>query len=165
MNWGDNMGEVFLGKVVSTHGIKGELKIISNFEYKDKAFVIGKKLLIDHKEYEIKTYRHHKNFDMVTLDSYKDINEVLFLLKKNVYIDKDELSLGGDILDEELITYTVLTDSGKCGIIKEIFFAGPNNKILRVLFDREVLIPFNSPMIKEISKEKKQIVVKLIEGM
>lgn len=159
------MKEVYIGKIVSTHGIKGEIRILSDFEFKDKVFVVGKKLIIDHKEYEIKSYRRHKNFDMVTLDDYKDINEVLFLMKKNVYMLESEMNLGELILDSELVTYSILTVDGKCGIIKEIFFGGPNNKLMRVLFEREVIIPFNSPMIKEISQERKEIIVELIEGM
>ena len=35
------MEKVYLGKVTATHGIKGELKIKSNFTYKEKAFRIG----------------------------------------------------------------------------------------------------------------------------
>ena len=27
---------IYIGKIVSTHGIKGELRIVSDFEYKDK---------------------------------------------------------------------------------------------------------------------------------
>ena len=78
----------------------------------------------------------------------------------------DELGLDdNEILDEELITYTVLTDDGKCGIIKEIFLASPNNKILRIQFEKEVLIPLNSPMVKSISKSEKKIIVELLEGM
>ncbi len=159
------MKEIYIGKIVSTHGIKGELKIISNFEFKDKAFVVGKKLVIDHKDYIIKSYRKHKQFDMVTLNDYKDINEVLFLMNKSVFMAESEMELGDLVLDEELLTYRVLTVDGKCGIIKEIFFASPSNKIMRITLDKEVLIPFNSPMIKEISKERKEIVIELIEGM
>ena len=29
---------IYLGKYVNTHGIKGEIRIKSNFKYKDKAF-------------------------------------------------------------------------------------------------------------------------------
>lgn len=159
------MKEVYIGKIVSTHGIKGEVKIISDFEYKDKVFVVGKKLIIDHKEYEIKSYRRHKQFDMITLNDYKDINEVLFLMKKKVFMLESELELGDLVLDEELLNYTCLTVDGKCGIIKEIFFSAPNYKVMRVMFDREVLIPFNSPMIKEVSKNKKSVIIELIEGM
>lgn len=166
MNWGDNMNKVYIGKIVSTHGIKGELKILSDFEFKDKVFVIGKKLIIDEEEYVIKSYRKHKQFDMVTLNDYKDINEVLFLMKKKIFVSKDDLGLENDqVLDEELLTYRVLTEDGKCGIIKEIFFSAPSYKVMRVMFDREILIPFSSPMIKEISKEKKEVIIELIEGM
>ena len=28
------MNEIYLGEIVNTHGIKGELRIISNFKYK-----------------------------------------------------------------------------------------------------------------------------------
>ena len=158
------MDKVFIGKIVSTHGIKGELKILSDFSFKDKVFVVGNKLIIDDKEYIIKSYRVHKNFDMVTLNDYKDINEVLFLLKKNVYIEKDKLNLNdNEVLDEELITYKVLTNTGKVGIIKEIFKASETNKIIRVLFDKEVLIPYN--FIKKVDKDKKEVTVELIDGM
>ena len=158
------MDKVYIGKIVSTHGVKGELKILSDFDFKDKVFVVGKKIIVDDREYTIKSYRVHKNFDMVTLDDYKDINEVLFLLKKNVYVSKDELSFNDDeILDEDLITYKVLTNTGKIGIIKEIFKASETNKIIRVLFDKEVLVPYS--FIKSIDKDKKEIIVELIDGM
>ena len=160
------MEKVYIGKIVSTHGIKGELRILSDFPFKDKVFKINNKLIIDDKEYIIKSYRVHKNYDMVTLNDYKDINEVLFLLKKQVYFNKDELNLNEDeILDEELMTYKVMTIDGKKGIIKDIFYASEKNKVIRCIFDKEVLIPYNSPMIKEIDKKNKTLVVEIIEGM
>ena len=160
------MNKVYIGKIVNTHGIKGELRILSDFPYKDKVFKNNNKLIIDDKEYVIKSYRVHKNYDMVTLNDYKDINEVLFLLKKQVFFNKDDLILNdNEILDEDLIRYKVITNDGKYGIIKEIFMASPNNKILRVELDKEVLIPFNSPMIVKIDKEKEEILVDVIDGM
>lgn len=167
MNWGVNMDKVYIGKIVSTHGIKGEIKILSDFPYKDKVFKVGNKLIIDDVDYIIRSYRVHKNFDMVTLNDYKDINEILFLMKKKVFVIKDELNLNdNEILDEELITYEVLTNQGKKGIIKEIFFASPTNKVIRVLVENEeILIPINSPFVREIDKNKKIIVIELINGM
>lgn len=157
---------IYIGKIVSTHGIKGELRIVSDFLYKDRVFVVGNDLIIDNKNYKIKTYRKHKNFDMVTLNDYKDINEVLFLLKKKVYFKKENLKLDDDeVLDEDLINYQVLTTDGKRGIIKEIFLASKDNKILRIMLDREILIPINSPMIKKIDKKKQELIVELISGI
>ena len=158
--------KVYLGKIVSTHGIKGELRIISDFEYKDKAFKVGTYLIIDDEKYLIKSYRKHKNYDMVTLNNFKDINEVLYLLKKKVYKLEDELNLNDqEILDSELMTYRVIDKNKNCGIIKEIFKASPTNKIMRVEFEHEVLIPLSSPMVKNISKKDKKVEVELIDGM
>ncbi len=160
------MNKVLVGKVVSTHGIKGEVKILSDFEYKDKVFVVGKKLLIDDCEYVIKSYRHHKNFEMVTLNDYNDINDVLFLMKKKVYMMEEDISLDNDeVLDEEIVTYKVVTESGEEGFVEEVFFAAGTNKIIRVNIGREVLVPLYSPMIKKIDKSKKIITISLIEGM
>ena len=160
------MEKVYIGKIVNTHGIKGEIRILSNFPFKDKVFVVGKKLIIDNKSYTINSYRVHKNYDMVTLEGYNNINDVLFLMKKEVYFSKELLNLDDDeVLDEELINYSILTKDGRRGIIKEIFYASDNNKILRVELDKEVLIPFNSPLIVKINKKDKSILVELIEGM
>lgn len=158
------MEKVYLGKVTATHGIKGELKIKSNFTYKEKAFHIGNHLIIDNRQYEIKTHRVHKGLDMVTLDDYHDINEVLFLLKKNIYIEKEELNLDKEeVLDEELLNYQVLTTSGKKGIIKEIFYASPTNKIMRAVVGKEILVPLASPLVK-IDIDKKEIIIdKILE--
>ena len=35
------MNKVYIGKIVNTHGIKGELRILSDFPYKDKVFKIN----------------------------------------------------------------------------------------------------------------------------
>ena len=160
------MNKIYIGKIVSTHGIKGELRILSNFQFKDKVFKVDNKLIIDDKEYIIKSYRVHKKFDMVTLNDFNDINQVLYLLKKDVYFDRDNLELeNNEILDSDLITYKVMTTTGEKGIIKDIFYASSDNKVIRCLFDREVLIPYNSPMIIDINKEEKLLIIELIEGM
>ena len=160
------MEKVYIGKIVNTHGIKGELRILSDFEFKDKAFKVNTEIYIDNEKHIIKSYRRHKNYDMITIDNYNNINDVLYLLKKKVYKKKNELDLSDEeILDSDLLTYKVIDKNKNCGIIKEIFLASPTNKIIRVLFDKEVLIPINSPMIKKIDKKLKIVEVELIDGM
>ena len=157
---------VHVGKVVTTHGIKGELRILSDFPYKDKVFVVGNNIIIDNKTYTIQSYRVHKNFDMVTLNDYHNINDVLFLLKKDVYVDYDNLKLDdNEYLDVELMEYTVITEDGSVGKVLEIFMASPTNKIIRVLLDKEYLIPMNSPMIIGINKDKREIYIRLMKGI
>ena len=157
---------IYIGKIVSTHSIKGELKIISDFEYKDKVFVVGNTLVINNVDYKIRTYRKHKNYDMVTLNEYKDINEVLFLLKNKVYFKEEDLKLSDEeVLDSELLEYTVESNNKENGKVLEVFFASKDNKIIRVQLDKEYLIPYNSPMLEKIDKKNKKIIVNIIEGM
>jgi len=161
------MDYILIGKVSSTHGIKGEIKLLSDFPYKQKVFKKNNILIIDHKEYLITNYRTHKNFDLITLDGYTSINDVEHLLRKKVYIKKENLELSStEILDEELITYKVLTTNNKRGIIKEIFSSSPKTKIIRVEIEKkEILIPYHKNFIKKINKETKEIFIDLIDGM
>ena len=79
-----------VGKIINTHGIKGELRILSNFQYKDRIFKPNITLYIGENKIPeiIKTYRHHKDYEMVTFNNYNNINEVLKYLKSNVYIKR-----------------------------------------------------------------------------
>ena len=61
-----------------------------------------------------------------------DLIHLYFL--KLIFLDNDE------VLDDELITYKVLTTDGKEGKVNEVFFAGPTNKIIRVFVDKEIII-------------------------
>ena len=103
---------VFVGVISTTHGIKGELRITSDFEYPEKAFRVGSFLIIDNKSYEIKSYRMHKNYHMVTLGEFSNINQVLFLKGKKVYKEREELSLyNNELLDQDLLEYDVITNT------------------------------------------------------
>ena len=158
------MQKVYVGKVVGTHGSKGEIRIISDFQFKDKVFVVGNILVINDKDYVIRSYRKHKNFDMVTLNDYNDINEVLFLVRNKVYFDKEKLNLSNEeVLDEDLLEFKVIDKDGRVGKVVEVFLASPTNKIIRVMFDKEYLIPVYSPMLKSVDKSNKCIYVDILD--
>ncbi len=44
-----NMDYIKIGKIVNTHGIKGEVRLLSKFPYKDKVFVKDMNIYIDKK--------------------------------------------------------------------------------------------------------------------
>ena len=70
---------ILIGKIVNTHGIKGEIRIISDFELKEKVFKPNTTIYIGQEKEEAKivSYRQHKMFDMVLLENKNDIDEVL----------------------------------------------------------------------------------------
>lgn len=159
------MTKLYIGKIVNTHGIKGELRIKDNLttKQKEEIFKIGSNLIIDDKAYKITSYRVHKDYDMVIFDGFNNINEVLFLKGKNVYKSKDEINLNNEnILDSELVTYKVKTTDEKEGSILDIEETGNNYKILRLLIDNnEVLVPYHKDFVK-IDSNKKEVIVKLL---
>ena len=159
------MNKLYIGKIVNTHGIKGELRIKDNLTTKQRKeiFKIGSNLIIDDKAYEITSYRVHKDYDMVTFDGFNNINEVLFLKGKKVYKSKDEINLNNeDILDSELITYKVKTTDNIESKILDIEETGNNYKILRLLINNnEVLVPYHKEFVK-IDSNKKEVTVKLL---
>lgn len=159
------MEYIYIGKITSFHGVKGEIRIKSDFEYKEKAFQIGNTIYIEDKPYQIKSYRRHKDYEMITLDGYTDLNSVLFLKNKNVYIEKQEIHLEKEeLLDQDYIGLTVLFNGMEKGVIQNIYKMPFKKKIIVVEYKaKEVLIPFE--LIEKIDLENKKIYIQYIEGL
>lgn len=155
--------DIYIGKIVNTHGIKGEVRILSDIDYKKDVFKIGNTLYIGNKKTPlvIKTYRVHKNFDMVTFKGINDINEVLPYKGENVYIKKEEVKIDG-YFNEELIGLSVYTDH-LIGTVKEI--RNGYQDLLVIEGKKEYLIPKIEPFIHHIDIEDKKIYINSIEGL
>mgnify|MGYP004609073523 FL=1 len=160
------MNKIYVGLVVSTHGIKGEIRIVSKLEksLKDKVFKIGNSILINDKEYKIKSYRRHKNYDMVLLEDFNNINDVLFLMKQKVYLDSKYIELSAkEDFELNYKEYEVITSDKQKGIVKSLEETGNNYKIIRVLINnREELVPYNEHFLKKIDSSKKQVELELL---
>lgn len=150
---------LYLGKVVNTHGIKGEVRILSNFKYKYEVFKKGSHLFILDDELVINSYRVHKGYDMVTFAGINNINEVLKYKGKKVYIRQEDYSFPG-VLNEDLIGVPVYGDGKLIGKVKEIY-QNVNQELL--VLDNGKMIPFVPAFIKAISLEK--IEVEVLEGL
>ena len=157
------MNKIKVGKVANTHGIKGELRILTNFERPELVFKPGFKLYIDNEEYVIKTYRKHKNFRMVTLNDFKNINEVLFLKHRSVFINREDLEDNDLALD--LIDYKVYNNATLLGEVIEVI---PNKMqtLLKVSDgNEEFYVPYVEAFIQDINHEQKLISLHHWEGL
>lgn len=153
------MDYIYIGKIVSTHGIKGEVKIISDFFEKDKIFKKGFKLYITplYHEEVINTYRVHKNYDMVTFNGYNDINEILKYIGMGVYIKRSDLDLKEDeYLLSDLIGYAVYDNNKLLGKVSGINFN--NNVLLKI--DDNFYIPFIDEFIEKVDVKTKKIMTR-----
>lgn len=159
------MEYLYVGKLVNTHGIKGEVRLLSNFRHKDKVFVKGFRVYIgkDKKEYEIETYRVHKNFDMLVFKDNHDINLIEHLKGSFVYINKNDLKLEeNEFLAIELIGFSVIINDKKEGIIKEVLDT-PANEVL--VLDNNIMIPYVKAFIKNVDVENKKVYVNNVKGL
>ena len=158
------MEYVYIGKIVSTHGIKGEIKIISDFEYKDKVFKKGINIYIgqNHCHEVINTYRHHKQYDMITLEGYNNITEVLKYMKEPVYILKEELNIdNNDILICDIIGMEAYVQDRYIGIVKDIYNTGINYKVIEIFNkNNKTLVPYHKDFIEFVDKNNNKIVFK-----
>ena len=162
------MNYICRGKIVNTHGIKGEVRLLSNFKYKNKVFKKGMLIYIGkNKEKEvIFSYRPHKQFDMITMEGYININQVLKYKGMKVYINKEDLILKEDeYLDEDLIGLDVMINNKVVGVVKNIEKYPQQNLILVKNSKKEFLIPYVSDIIEEINFEKRYISIQDIKGL
>ena len=159
------MNLIYLGKIVNTHGIKGEIRILSNFKYKKDVFKINNELYIGKNKEKviITSYRIHKNYDMITLKDINDINDVLKYKGLDVYFDRDAINING-ILDEDLIGMEVYSDK-YIGIVSDILSSNVQ-EFLVVKNDNVInMIPYVDHFIKKIDLDKKRIDINEIEGL
>lgn len=152
---------ICIGKVANTHGLKGELKILSNFKFKKEVFLADKTIYINNEKLTIKSYRPHQKYDMVIFDEYNNINDVLKFKGFKVYVDENDYNFSG-VLNEQLIGLEVYENSKLMGIIKDIEMNGGKELIVIERNNKEYLIPYNDEFIKKISDK---VEVKLIKGL
>lgn len=156
---------VYVGEIVNTHGIKGELRIVSDFKYKDSVFVKGKKLYLGKRKQEvvIKTYRTHKNYDMVSFEDVNDINEAIIFKNDDVYVKREDLNIDGYV-DEDIIGLKVYANGETIGKVASIL---KNKQEILVIKNKTktYMIPNVSEFVKNIDLENKRMDVELIEGL
>lgn len=155
-----------IGKIVNTHGIKGEVKIISHFKYKSNVFIKGTSLYIGDSKIKliINSYRHHKVFDMVTFVGINDINEVLKYKGEAVYIDKNEVKIDG-ILNEDLIDMNVYGDDSFVGRVTDILNNGVYDILVVENEKSKSLIPNISEFVLNIDLNNNRIDINMMEGL
>lgn len=159
------MEYINIGKLVNTHGIKGEVRILSDYRFKDKVFKKDFKFYIgkEKKEFIVETYRKHKNFDMVIFKDNYNINLVEYLKGSYIYINKEDLILNENIiLSIDLINFDVIIEDKKQGVIVDVIDTKANEVLV---LDNNVMIPYVKDFILKIDKNEKKVFVNNVKGL
>lgn len=151
---------IYIGKTVSTFGIKGELKVISDFEKCDKAYKIGNKILINNIEHVISGIRYHKNYILLEIDDLKNINNILKYVGFNIYIKRMDLHLEeNEFLYKDLINSDVIDNDGS-NLGKIIEVEQGVNLLIKVKGSKEFYIPYVDEYIIKFDLNNKKLYTK-----
>ena len=153
------------GKIVNTHGIRGEVKIEPWADSPDflKRF---KTIYIDSLPVAVQSARVHGAFVIAKLEGADDVNATMALKNRVVFIDRADVRLPkGRFFIADIIGASVVSDEGEAlGELADVMEM-PAQNIYVVRGEREILIPDVPEFIKSIDAESGVITVHLIEGM
>ncbi|WP_433749671.1 ribosome maturation factor RimM [Falsibacillus pallidus] len=164
-----------VGKIVNTHGIKGEVRVISRTDFADERYRPGNALFLfmndtdAPKELIVKTHRTHKNFDLLTFEGYENVNDVEVFKNGILKVSEDQLAPleEDEFYFHEIIGCSVATRDGEViGEVKEILTPGANDVWVVQGSDRkEHLIPYIKDVVIKVDVENKEIIIDPMEGL
>ena len=163
-----------VGKIVNTHSLKGEVKVISSTDFEEQRFEKGTELLITRgnqvvKEVTVESYRTHKNNLLVKFVGIDSIEEAEKLKNLKIKIDSDNIGEleENEFYFHEIIGCEVFDENGKSlGEISEILTPGANDVwVIKSQNGKEILIPYIEDVVKKIDVENKKIDIEVMEGL
>ncbi|MDD2627721.1 MAG: ribosome maturation factor RimM [Clostridia bacterium] len=163
------MEYIEFGKIVNTHGIKGDVKI---YPYTNDFDQILKqnKIYIDETEYTIQKIQIHKNMLLVKIKGIDTCNEAEMLKDKMVkrLVNKTEELSEDEYFVKDLIGLDVYDKDSKqkIGKLEDVLQTGANDiYVIKTETGKEILLPAIESVVKDISLNENKMFVELIEGL
>jgi 16S rRNA processing protein RimM len=152
-----------VGRIVGTHGIRGEVKILPLTDYPERIGRYGRVLLRwpdgKEEEHEIAAARPHKNVVLARFSGYNDINQVDRFRDAEVWVPGERLAPlpEGHFYVHQILGLRVVTPSGdEIGPVTEVI-RGPAND---VYVAGGLLIPATHDAVERIDPPAGVIVVR-----
>ncbi len=166
------MEKVRVGKILSAHGIKGEVSVYpltdqpARFKKLDAVFLENSKMAL--KELHITSVRFHKNEVLLMFKEISSRNDAELLKHAYLCIDKSErLSLPkNSYYIDDLIGMAVYENEQYLGIIQEVLQPGSNDVyVLESEIYPNLCIPAMKSVILSVDIEEKKMMVQLPKGL
>jgi len=163
---------ILMGKVAATHGIRGQLRVIS-YSGLTESFLSAASLFLKDasgriQEHDVSAVSVHGKKLLVTLKGFSDINQVLSLVGNEVYLYRDQLPppeedeyYWYDLVGMKVVT----TDNRLLGVLESIIETGSNDVYVVASEDREYLIPALSDVVVSVDTKTKVMTVTPVEGL
>ncbi len=158
-----------IAKVVTTRGIKGEIKLVSFSNISD-LFEMLSEIIIGDTLYKIEYVKYVKNCVILKLNGIENPEDArAILVGKDVFVRDEDLPEleDGSYYVKDMIGIAVYEASGDyIGKIKSIFFT-PANDVYEIEQEdgKTILIPAVKEFVENVDMPNRKMTVTLIEGM
>ena len=162
------METIEFGKIVNTHGLKGEVKVYSYTDNEKKILKL-KKVYIRGKEYKVESMRLQKQMFLMKLQGIDDIDQTKFLMNEMCFreVEKNESNDDEGYFIKDLVGIEVVDVNGNViGTLKEVFRTGAND-VYEVVDknNKSIYLPAIKKVIKSIDISSHKMTVELMEGL
>lgn len=161
-----------IGEIVKSQGLKGRMKATSYVERGEELASLRKVLIAkENKEpgdYAVRKIIPRRAFFFLELETVDTVESAEALIGSRVLVPESERPElpGGEYYWRDLLGLRVITEEGRfLGHIESIFPTGSNDVYVCCGGEREILLPAISDVILNIDLEKKEMVVRLLEGL
>ena len=166
------MQYIEIGKLVNTHGIKGEVKIYTYTDDIEALKKLKKMYLVmkngELKEYKVQSSKIQKSMLLVKFEGIDTVEEGNKLRETIVKRERKDNELSEDeFFITDLIGLKVYEDNGAyLGILDDVLQPGANDVYVVKLEDgSELLLPVIKQVVKDIDIENQKITVHVMEGL
>lgn len=172
--------QVRVGTIVTTHGLKGEVKVKPSTDDPDRFLDLEKVYLEPagrsfrrssepQRQLEIESVRFHQNMALLKFKGLDRIEDVQNFRNYDLLVDReDAIPLAeGEYFIGDLIGVHVITDTGETlGRVKDVLETGANNVLVISRENgKDLLIPKSPNCVLEMKPEEDYIKVHLLEGL
>ena len=168
----DESAYLIVGKIVGTHGIRGDLKVLSYAESLD-VFAPGKELIFSRGKkrfgsFTVLSSRPHKSVVLLAFDGITSIETAKAWVGYQVCMEKASLpppEEGAYYWHQIIGMKVVTTDNELLGRVEAIFPTGSNDVYVVRNRKKEVLVPAIDSVVLHIDVNNNMMTIDLPEGL
>lgn len=170
---GNRMEYISIGRIVNTHGIKGELKVESWSDFDEERYEKGNRVYIYHDgkyiPFTVSSFRFHKNHTLVTLSEIHDINEAEIYKNDEICIDSNDRGElpEGEYYQDDLIGMKAVSEDGEeLGTITDVEETFGTQNHLRIAGKtKDILVPYVPAFVKDVDEKEGIVTIHVMEGL
>lgn len=167
MNQKEKNNLLWLGTIVNTHGVKGEVRVLTDSDNVDLRFKSGSKLYYFDKDNNrevliVKSSRPHKQFMLITFEGVNNINDIEWIKSTKIYCEREELKEDeyyiSDLIDLEVIDQ----NNNMIGIVESVVDQGPYDSLnVKLSNGNSTNIPMVDEFKVEYNKKENKVFVNI----